>query len=505
MHSVIVHALKLFAVVAILTMAIISPGNMARTQAGANFVVDTTTDSGPGSFRQALIDAGTAPGGDTITFDPAVFPPGGDTTITSTANYVVEGDAASQPLTIDGTGAVVVFDMQFADSGDAGFHFRPPGPFSGLTMRNLVINNFHPDSGGHGLEIGFQVTDVSDVLIDHVVFRGHDGHGINLNAAGSMTNVTITTNNSSDNTAHGILLNAGSLDDIEISNNEVHRNEGHGIEVKADSSSVPATVTVANNNVTGNGLTGIGIYTETVGPHVTITSNTTTANGGLGIDLGGGNEDSHGVTANDQGDGDDGPNNLLNFPVINTVAGSGIVGTACANCTVELFIADSDSSGHGEGGGYFATGTADGDGNFDISGCGQNSGANVTATATDPNGNTSEFAENYILPTTPPCPHINGDLDCDEDVDGRDALIAVIHDAGATQITRDPGCPELGSALPASQPASTTTGPTIFGDVNCDLDVGAGDGITILQDVVEVSLIPDPPAGCIPVGEPLTG
>ena len=195
---------------------------------------------------------------------------------------------------------------------------------------------------------------------------------------------------------------------------------------------------------------------------------------------------------------------MLNFPVLNGVAPTGIVGTVCANCAVELFIADSDSSGHGEGAGYFATGTADADGNFNIAACGQNQSANVTATATDANGNTSEFAQNYILPSKPPCPIKNGDLDCDDDVDTRDALIAVIHDAGANQITRPETCPDLGDALTAAlaEPASTS-GPTIFGDVNCDNAVNTGDGITLLQHVAEVRLLPAPPGSCVAIGDPL--
>lgn len=65
-------------------------------------------------------------------------------------------------------------------------------------------------------------------------------------------------------------------------------------------------------------------------------------------------------------------------------------------------------------------------------------------------------------------------------------------------------CPALGSAVPAhAQPASQFTGPTEFGDVNCDTGVNAGDGITILQHFADVSLAPEPPSTCVPVGDPL--
>ena len=39
---------------------------------GETLIVNSTADAGPGTLRQALLEAQS---GDTITFDPAVFPP----------------------------------------------------------------------------------------------------------------------------------------------------------------------------------------------------------------------------------------------------------------------------------------------------------------------------------------------------------------------------------------------------------------------------------------------
>jgi hypothetical protein len=47
-------------------------------RSATTFVVTSTADSGPGTLRQALQDAQR---GDTITFDPAVFPPHAPKTI----------------------------------------------------------------------------------------------------------------------------------------------------------------------------------------------------------------------------------------------------------------------------------------------------------------------------------------------------------------------------------------------------------------------------------------
>lgn len=503
MRTICELAVKLGGLWLVLSLAMISPGNISKTEAGA-IVVTTTADSGAGSFREALTQAGNNAGADTITFDPSVFPEGAGTTITSTANYVIEGDAASQPLTIDATGAQVVFDMQFANSGAAGFHFRPTGAFSGLTLRNFVIQNFHPGSGDeNGLEVGFQVTDVSNVLIEGMTFQGNGGHGLALNAAGAMSNVTIQDSFVRINGTHGVLLIADTMDEVHVLDSDLNGNGIDGIELKANSSPSPSTVSLEELEVRDNERNGVGIFSDASNPdlHVTISDVNTTNNGELGIQIESPADNAAGVTPNDAGDGDDGINDLLNFPVLTGVGSTGVTGTACANCTVELFIADSDPSGHGEGGNHFATGQSDGAGNFEINGCGQNGGATVTATATDSAGNTSEYAENFVLPSTPPCVPdlIQGDNDCDGDVDTRDSLMPFIFQAEANQLSVQPNCPLVGGLVtPDSGPQGL-----LFGDVDCSNVVNPTDGLVLLQYVAQVTLDPAPGVSCSPIGGPL--
>jgi hypothetical protein len=133
------------------------------------------------------------------------------------------------------------------------------------------------------------------------------------------------------------------------------------------------------------------------------------SNSGLGIDLFGA-DDSFGVTNNDAGDGDSGPNHLQNFPVITSANananGTTITGTLNStpntNFCIEFFASDAaDPSGFGEGQIYLSAITPDvlgaTDGSGDVSftvtlpvafGAGQV----VSATATDSAGNTSEFS-----------------------------------------------------------------------------------------------------------------
>ncbi len=144
-----------------------------------------------------------------------------------------------------------------------------------------------------------------------------------------------------------------------------------------------------NNSVRGN-----SIFANT--------SNGTSANGGLGIDLGG-----DGPTLNDACDGDVGPNNLQNFPVLSFSGGilSGTLdSTANTTFVIEFFSnASPDSSGFGEGQTFLRSITVGTDAMCNASfndvrfSTKVPAGQWITATATDPNGNTSEFSQAVLL------------------------------------------------------------------------------------------------------------
>jgi CSLREA domain-containing protein len=92
-----------------------------------------------------------------------------------------------------------------------------------------------------------------------------------------------------------------------------------------------------------------------------------------------------------------GGNAGLAAPVIATASATQVSGTACANCTVEVFSDATD-----EGAIYEGTTTANAAGNWTFSKPGGLSGPYVTATATDGQGNTSEFSAPVSLaPATP--------------------------------------------------------------------------------------------------------
>lgn len=146
------------------------------------------------------------------------------------------------------------------------------------------------------------------------------------------------------------------------------------------------------------GSAGDGVIVN--GGIVRILGNSFFDNAGLGIDI-----LNDGVTPNDPGDADTGPNELQNFPDISgaelqggSTMVTGTLTTAPGSYRVEFFASDAcDPSGYGEGRNYLGSTdvTTDGAGmgSFDVTLPAQTpDGWWVTGTATDPAGNTSEFS-----------------------------------------------------------------------------------------------------------------
>ncbi|HMC20901.1 MAG TPA: LamG domain-containing protein, partial [Thermoanaerobaculia bacterium] len=159
------------------------------------------------------------------------------------------------------------------------------------------------------------------------------------------------------------------------------------------------TLGTAQNIIAFNGGVGISLQAG-AGAGNLLRFNQIDSNVGLGIDLG-----ADGVTANDAGDGDTGPNNFQNFPAIGSVrSGGGVTkvdGTLQSIPNTEFVIdffhsPTCDGTGFGEGRTRFGslTQSTDANGNLSFSvsiGVGLSGGV-VTALATSPDNSTSEFS-----------------------------------------------------------------------------------------------------------------
>lgn len=157
---------------------------------------------------------------------------------------------------------------------------------------------------------------------------------------------------------------------------------------------------VEDNLIAGNGSVGVGIF---AGVRNSIIRNRIFSNGGLGIQLG------PGLTPNDPGDFDTGPNDLMNFPVLELAHATpghlivkGTIDVLNPKGLVIEFFANpvptpgGDPSGHGEGAIFLGTAKPNPNGSFTASLQPVAIGTLITATATDVVGNTSEYAANIV-------------------------------------------------------------------------------------------------------------
>ena len=244
---------------------------------------------------------------------------------------------------------------------------------------------------------------------------GNGDRGIDLNAAPGNT---IQNNVISGNTTQGIFFTNGADDNI-IQGNLIGLaadgignigNLEEGIRIQNAANNIIGGDTVdLGNGIAFNGTDGVAVSLANSISNL-IQGNGIFSNGGdtpegIGIDLLGGD----GVTANDPGDGDNGPNGLQNFPVLLGAEpvgdGTTVIGTlnSAPNTAYQVALFSSDptivgASGIAEGQTFLGivnvTTDANGDAGFieNVPGTGNLSGQLITATATDPNNNTSEFS-----------------------------------------------------------------------------------------------------------------
>lgn len=227
----------------------------------------------------------------------------------------------------------------------------------------------------------------------------------------SLTKATEINNNViSGNTTFGIALT-----DATDSNLVINNSIGLGVDGVTDLGNGACGIVInqgAKNNTIGsvgqgnkivyNDSSGIVIMDNT-SLNNKISANSIYENDYLGIDI-----LSAGVNANDAGDVDNGPNEMMNFPVItatgyySTSGNTLVAGTLDTqnpqNSTIEVFKSAPDLFfNHGEGKTYLGSATPDNIGNWSVQVSGLLTNDVVTTTATNATGNTSEFSQNTSI------------------------------------------------------------------------------------------------------------
>ncbi len=324
--------------------------------AGRELIVTSTENSGPGSLREILEQARN---GDSITFDSTVFPPSAPITIylDTALPSINQGN-----LLIDASNTGVILDGSNA-SGD-----WVPGlqiASSGTTIRGLQIVNF--PSAGILLCCGAKNNVIGG---DRLVGVGPVGQG-NL-CSGNNCGICLRDDGTSYNTITGNLIGTdvtgtepfGNIDGVFLSNGASHNRIGPGNVIAYN---CERAIVVQNMNSYRN----------------TITQNSIHHNAWGGIQL------------------LDGSNCDLPSPLITAfdVTSRVLTGTACRNCTIELFSEETSWEDcederrlSAEGRAYEGRTETTDDGTFSFDRGIPFEYSHLTATATDAEGNTSEFS-----------------------------------------------------------------------------------------------------------------
>ncbi|HMZ20680.1 MAG TPA: putative Ig domain-containing protein, partial [Blastocatellia bacterium] len=326
-------------------------------------VCETATGNGICTLRAAIeeTNALTACGAITINFN---IPGGGVKTIAPTREFpiithTVTLDATTQPGAGCTTQGGLKIELNGANAGANAFGLTLHGGNS--TVKGFVINRFAvglylETAGNNRVQCNYLGTDVAG-LAD----LGNGQHGVVIREIPNNTiggTGTGERNIISGNDLTGVFISGAAATGNIVSGNYIGvavdgttalGNSGTGVHL----TSAPSN-RIEGNLIIGNGYLGVSIIGTATGN--AILGNAIFNNADLGIDL-----DSNGVTPNDAGDGDTGPNNLQNFPVLSyasSAANAGgttnIQGTlnspAATSFRIEFFVNDAcNASGYGEG------------------------------------------------------------------------------------------------------------------------------------------------------------
>jgi hypothetical protein len=381
------------------------------------FTVTNTADSGPGSLRQAILNANANPGVDVITFDIQASGPLSIKPLSALPTI-------SDPVTIDGStqpgfnGAPLIeLDGSQAGAGVDGLTLAA----GSSTIRSLAIIRFARDGlhlegdGSDDIEGNVIGTDAAGMPV-----LGNDGFGIEIDNSGS--NSIGSSQNNGGNVIAGNHLGGVFIHGQNATNNSLRHNSigalangvtslGNGgpgvlLDGGASANRLGTGAAADANIIAFNAGAGVSVLQAN---QTDIEVNSIFANGGLGIDLGG-----DGVTANDDGDGDSGSNDLQNFPNLTHVASYGgrvyISGTLSSTPGSSFLLsfygsAAADPSGFGEGqsflGSNSVTTDATGQTTFSFSfATAVAPGSFLSATATSQAHATSEFSAVQQVPAS---------------------------------------------------------------------------------------------------------
>ena len=266
--------------------AVLASGELAGA---TTFTVTNTNDSGPGSLRQAVIDANAAAGPDEIIF--SVAPP-------ATISLLSALPQVTGPLTVTGLGPA---NLTIRRDPGAGANFRifdiGPGAAPAVTITGVTLTNGNPGGlpGGaiHSENAASLVVTVADSVISSNTAIAGGGIAVGVGTSLTVRRTVINANAAPGGNGGGIHIpnnnNPVLLEDSTISGNVAVA--GGGLSRISYSG---GTVTIRGTTVSGNTSTGLngggGLSFIVYAPSTIVIENSTisgnsAAGGGGGLTL----------------------------------------------------------------------------------------------------------------------------------------------------------------------------------------------------------------------------
>lgn len=290
---------------------------------------------------------------------------------------------------------------------------------------NLISGNL---GGGVKLDVGADDVHIegnkigTNLNANGVIANNGNGISVFSNSVYvGLANVPAAVNIIGGNSANAVSV-MGNATNIDVVNNYLGTNAsdanlgngGGGVFATGCASGVEVggTAAGAGNVIAHNGSAVTGwdtapcVSIPAAAVNIAVRRNSIYSNSSIGIELIG----TFGVTPNDTGDVDSGPNGLQNFPVLIKASPTQLLGSLNSKPSqtyaAEFYQTPTCSTfGNGEGKTYLGSATlttnASGNATFNLTGLPIAVGQIITATATDASGNTSEFSQCLTATNSP--------------------------------------------------------------------------------------------------------